>query len=189
MATFQSFVSEYFLKSFTPISQNVDITEVTPHLETVELINTRELVGRPLYDDLKTKFIAQTLDTNEVELVSLLKRAISYRATAECIPFLSMKITSKGVQTLRGDYSDTPGLNSIKYLKSELENKAEYYEQRAVEYLCKNSKYFPLYNTSDDIEGIISTSETRYDSDVYLDVDSDLRLNKYFYGPNQNLNP
>ena len=186
MATFQSFVTEYYLKSFTPISQNVDITEVTPHLETVELINTRELIGKPLYDDLKTKFINQTLDANEIQLVDLLKRGISYRATAECIPFLSMKITSKGVQTLRGDYSETPGLNSIKYLKAELENKAEYYEQRVIEYLCKNSKYFPLYNTSDDIEGIIQSSETRYDSDIYIDDMDNLRLNKYLYGPNKN---
>ena len=185
---FQSFVTENYLKSFAPISRNVDINEVIPHLETTELINTRELVGKPLYDDLKTKFINQTLDANEMVLVDLLKRSITYRATAECIPFLTMKITAKGGQKLRGDYSESIGLNELKYLKAELENKAEYYEQRVVEYLCKNSKYFPLFNTADDIEGIIQTSESRYDSDIYLD-EGDLRLNKYLYGKNQNPNP
>lgn len=184
---FQSFVSENYLKTFSPISKNVDINEVTPHLETVELINVRELLGKPLYDDLKTKFTQQTLSNDEIVLVDLLKRSISYRATAECIPFLSMKITSKGVQTLRGDYSDTPGLNSIKYLKSELENKAEYYEQRVNEYLCKNGNLFPLFNTTDDIEGIISTSENRYDSDIYFDTPDNLRRNKYLYGKNKGI--
>jgi hypothetical protein len=152
----------------------------------VELIDVRELVGKPLYDDLKTKFINQTLDTNEIELVNLLKRGISYKSASQALPFLNTKITSKGVQKLRGDYSEAGSMEEMKYLRRELENKSEYFFERVVEYLCKNSKYFPLYNVSDDVEGIISTSESRYDSDIYLDEPGDLRLNKYLYGPNKN---
>lgn len=187
--TFTSFVTENYLKGFTPISKNIDIEEVTPFLEEVELIDVRELVGKPLYDDLKEKYINQTLDNNEIELVNLLKRGISYKSASQALPFLNTKITSKGVQKLRGDYSEAGSMEEMKYLRRELENKAEYFFERVVEYLCKNSKYFPLYNTADDIEGIISTSESRYDSDIYLDEPGDLRLNKYLYGPNQNPNP
>ncbi len=184
--TFTSLVTENYLKGFTPISKNIDIEEVTPFLEEVELIDVRELVGRPLYDDIKTKYIDKTLNANEIELVNLLKRGISYKSAAQALPFLNTKITSKGVQKLRGDYSEAGSMEEMKYLRRELENKAEYFFERCVDYLCKNSQYFPLYNTADDIEGIISTSETRYDADIYIDEPGDLRLNKYLYGPNKN---
>jgi hypothetical protein len=182
---FQSFVSESYIKTFTPILANVDISEVTPFLSEVELITTREILGRLLYDDVKAKFIAQTLNADEIELVDLLKRAISYRAIADAILFLSMKITAKGIQKLSGENSEAVSTSDMKMLKSELENKAEYFEERVVQYLCKNSNKFPLYGNADNVEGIISTSETRYDSDIFLD-DAPLRVNRYLYGPNQN---
>ena len=58
---FQSFVSESFLKEFTPLNVNIDITELTPHLQSTELVWTRELLGRPLYDDLKLNEIKDKL--------------------------------------------------------------------------------------------------------------------------------
>jgi len=186
MATFKSFCSEDYLKSFTPILANVDISEVLPFTEEVELINTREMLGKLLYDDVKTKFIAQSLSNDEIELVTLLKRAIAYRTISESILFLSMKITAKGVQKLTGENSEPVSTSEIKMLKSELENKAEYFEQRILDYLCKNSNKFPLYGDADNVEGIISTSETRYDSDIYFDNDYSLRTARYLYGPNKN---
>lgn len=183
MSIFQSFVSESYLKTFTPILANVDISEVTPFLSEVELIITREILGKLLYDDLKSKFLGQTLNTNEIELVDLLKRAISYRAISDAILFLSMKITAKGVQKLNGEFSEPVSASEIKLLKAELENKAEYFEERVVQFLCKNSSKFPLYGKADNVEGIISTTETRYDSDIFLD-DYGLRINKYLYGNN-----
>lgn len=183
MANFTSFVTEYYLKQFTPISANMDVSEIIPQLEVIELINTRELVGRPLYEDLKAKFIAQTLNTDEEELVLLLKRGIAYRAASEALVYGSMKITAKGAQKLRGDYSDPIDLPSLKYLKEDLVAKANYFDERVVEYLCKNSKLFPLYNDTDNIENITPTLETRYDNDIVLDEDIDWRLYKKYYGP------
>lgn len=184
--TFTSFVSENYLKGFTPISKNIDVEEVVAFLEEVELMDVREIIGKPLYDDIKTKFINQTLNTNEIELVNLLKRGIAYKSASQALPFLNTKITSKGVQKLRGEFSEAGSMEEMKYLRRELENKSEYFFERVVEYLCKNSKYFPLYNTSDDVEGIVSTSESRYDSDIYIEDYDNLRIKRYLYGPNQN---
>ena len=107
--------------------KNIDIEEVVPFLEEVELIDVRELVGKPLYDSLKDKYINQTLDDNEIELVNLLKRGISYKSASQALPFLNTKITSKGVQKLRGDYSEAGSMEEMKYLRRELENKSEYF--------------------------------------------------------------
>jgi hypothetical protein len=185
--TFISFVSEDYLKSFTPISKNIDINELLPFLEEVELINTREILGKPLYDDLKTKFIDQTLSTDEVVLVTYIKKSIAFRCGEAAIPFLNMKIGAKGPQKLSGDYSQPSSLSEMKYLRDELKNYSEYHETRAVEYLCKNSNLFPLFGDADDESGIVATSESRYDADIYFDSNEDIRINKYLYGKNNPL--
>jgi hypothetical protein len=182
---FQSFVSQDYLKSSTPVLANVDISEIVPFLEETELIQIREIIGKPLYDDVKAKFIAQTLSADEITLVTYIKKALAFRAVSDALPFLMIKITAKGPQTLKGDYSDPVDLNSMKYIRSEINKYSEYHEERLVEYLCKNSQKFPLYAVADNESGIQSTSETRYDSDIFLD-DAPLRVNRYLYGPNQN---
>jgi hypothetical protein len=182
---FQSFVSQDYLKTSTPVLANVDITEVVPFLEETELIQIREIIGKPLYDDLKAKFAAQTLNADEITLVTYIKKALAFRAVSAALPFLMIKLTAKGPQTLKGEFSDPTDLSQMKYIRAEIDKYSEYHEERLVEYLCKNSSKFPLYNQADNESGIISTSETRYDSDIFLE-DYSLRVNKYLYGPNQN---
>lgn len=180
---FTSFVSNDYLKSFTPISYNVDINEILPHLEMAELLWTRELIGKELYDDLKTKFIAQTLNADEIVLVSLLKQHISYRSLYEALPFLHIKIRNKGTMKLTGENEIPSEMNEMKYLRSEISNKAEYFEKRVTEYLCLNGSKFPLWGQSDDITGIntIGTNQV-YDSDIFTDDMSWNCLNRMYYG-------
>ena len=179
---FQSFVTEAYLKSVAPISQNIDIAEIMPHLEATELIWTRELLGRPLYDDIKAKFIAQTLNSNEIELVGYIKYHVAYRATSEAIPFLSVKIKAKGTIQLTGDYEQPAPLKQVQWLQQSLIDKAEYFETRVVEYLCRNSELFPLYRDADTKTGIMQNNQP-YDSEIiFTDFNDELRRNRYFYG-------
>jgi len=184
---FTSFVSEAYLKSFTPISSNIDVSELISHLEAVELMWTREITGLQLYDDLKAKFIAQSLSADEITLVGYLKQHIAYRSASEAIPFLNVKMVAKGPSKLRGEFSDPASLKDVQWLQSSLMNRAEYFEERCKAYLCNNSSTFPLYNTTDNNLNIISDASSSWDSDIFLDNDNDLRLNRYLYGPNKNL--
>jgi hypothetical protein len=186
MSQFISFVSEQFLKSITPISTNVDMSELTCHLEITELLWTREITGLQLYDDLKTKFIAQTLSAEEITLVGYLKQHIAYRAASEALPFLNVKMVAKGPSKLRGEYSDPATLKDVQWLQSSLMNRAEYFEERCKAYLCNNSSLFPLYLVTDNELGIIANQESSWDSDIYLDTPPNLGYNRIVYGPNRN---
>lgn len=183
---FQSFVSEQYLKAFTPISANVDVSELISQLEVVELMWTREITGLQLYDELKTKFIAQTLSANEITLVGYLKQHIAYRAAAEAIPFLNVKMVAKGPTKLRGEFSDPASLKDVMWLQSSLMNRAEYFEERCKAYLCNNSPSFPLYLTADNELDIIANQDSSWDSDIYLDTPPNLGYNRIVYGPNRN---
>lgn len=184
---FISFVSQNFLKTNSPINKNVDIDELLNHLEYCELINTREVTGKLLYDDLKSKFLNQTLSAIEIELVELIKQQITYRASSASLPFLNYKISAKGVQTLNGENSQPVDTKSIQLLQNTLDNRAEYFEQRMADFLCLNAKDFPLYLQADTKTGIYVTKMDKFDSDVYIDTDYKLRVNRYLYGPNNPL--
>lgn len=184
MAAFQSFVSEDYLKSTLPISKNLDISEVLPFLEDAELLNIREIIGKPLYDDIKSKYIAQTLSDDEIIMVSLIKKAITWRASEQSLPFLNVKIKAKGPVKMKGEWEEAASLSDVKYLREELRNKADYYEERLLEYICRNSSKFPLYSSSDTETNIIPQQETRFDSDIFFDDDYELRSNRYIYGKN-----
>ena len=182
---FQSFVTQDFLSKFTPISSNIDSSSLISHLEATELLWTREITGRLLYDNLKAKFISQTLvNVNDIELVGYIKQHICYRAAFEALPFLNVRIVAKGPVKLTGEFSEAASLKDVQWLQSSLNSRALYFEQRIVDYLCLNSKLFPLYTVADDKTNIIPNGEKRYDSDIYLgneNADRDDRFPKGYF--------
>lgn len=182
-------INNSFLKSVTPLSNNIDINEVSNHIETAQLINVREILGKLLYDDMNTKILNNTLSTKELELYDILKYAIAYRSAEIGIPFLAIKLRSKGAVRLQDETSQPASLEELKYLRHELKNKAEYFEQRSKDFLLQFSKDFPLWlNYSSTQQEIYPNTDTSYDSDIYLDSEDydRLRWNRYVYGPNRN---
>jgi hypothetical protein len=186
---FTSWITQSYLKQLTPINTNVDVSEVASHIETCQIIHTREILGKNLYDDLNTKFINNTLNTIETELFEIIKQSIAYRSSEIAIPFLHIKIRNKGVVKLRDEYAEAASLEDMKYLRSELKNRAEYFEKRIQEFLCQFSIDFPLYTQDTNPHNQIYPNHNEpYDADFYLENgSSDIRRGRYLYGPNRNM--
>lgn len=175
-------ISESYLKGLTPISSSIDVTMLTPHIESSQIIWQREILGRILYDDIITKFDAQTLSADEIELVGYMKPAIAYRTVYEALPFLSIQLKAKGAVKLRGEFEDQASLADVKYLRDNFEKKAQYYEERVVEYLCLNGQKFPLYGQSDLSTGVNPINNNAFDSDIYLgDAEYQININRRFF--------
>lgn len=186
MATY-IWITQQYIKTFTPINQNVDSSDIAPHIETAQLINTREILGKNLYDDLEAKQIANTLTPIEEELVEIVKQALAYRSAEIAIPFLSIKIRNKGTVRMRDEFAEPASVEEMKYLRSALADRAEYFEKRAMAFLCQFSTDFPLYtNDTTPHNQIYPNHNNPFDSDIYLGGDNDIDLNRgrYLYGPN-----
>jgi len=181
-----NWITQQYLKTFTPINMNVDVSEVASHIETAQLIHTREILGKNLYDDLNTKIKNATLSTREAELVDILKQALAYRSAEIAIPFLSMKVRNKGLVKMRDEFAEPVSLEDMKYIRHELANRAEYFEKRAKDFLCQFTTDFPLYTASTTPHNqIYPNYNLPYDSDIYFDEDAYiLKRNRYWYGPN-----
>lgn len=139
------FISEQYLKEFTPISANVDPKSIITSVPAVQDMYIQDLLGSNFYNYLWAKYVAQTLNSDEEVLVEKIKPALAYRAAEQVVPFLATLITNKGPQYQNSDNSTNADLNGMRYLRKELQNKAEFYEERVVRYLTKNASLFPEY--------------------------------------------
>ena len=63
--------------------------------------------------------------------------------------------------TQTGDFSSGSDLDTVRYIRNEVQDRAEFYEQRLINYLCDNSSLFPQY-TSDNSDDMKPNSDTPY---------------------------
>lgn len=181
-------INQNYLKTQTPLNNNIDMLELVSHIETAQLLYTREILGELLYNDLNTKIQSNTLNAKETSLVEFLKQGIANRATELAIPFLAIKLRNKGSVRLQDEMAQPSTLEEMKYLRHELKNRAEAFEEMAKNYLNRWSADFPLWLSTTDMT-IYPNFDSAFDSDIYLDnpcIDCDKRMS---YGKNQNPNP
>lgn len=186
--TTYSWINQAYLKAQTPLNNNIDVLELQSHVETAQLLYTREILGELLYNDLTSKIQANTLTSKETSLVDFLKQAIANRAAELAIPFLAIKIRNKGTVRLQDEMAQPSTLEDMKYLRHELKNRAEAFEMMAKNFLNRWSADFPLWLNTTDVT-IFPNFDSSFDSDIYLDnpcIDCNQRVS---YGKNQNPNP
>ena len=166
------FVSEQYIKAYTPVGGLVEWSEIEPSLHLAQDAFIQDQLGSNFYDYLQTQFAAQTLTPDEIILVARIKPSLAYRVAAEMLPFLYAQIKNKGVMTQRGDYADPIDLQTLKYLRNELANSAEFYAVRLTSYLRDNRNLFPQYIANNSTDMLPRPG--RYDGcDLYIDSDTD----------------
>jgi len=143
------FVSEQYLQDNLPISRNLDIKDLTPHLQMAEELFIQDILGANFYNYLINAFSAQTLNGDEVTLIQdYIKPSEAYRCLALALPFLNGQIKNKGAQSQFEDFSDNPDLTYLKYMQNELDNRAQFYEKRLNSFLCLSGNSFSQYTTN-----------------------------------------
>lgn len=167
-ATFSTtFIDDIYIKNNTPLGKSIDIDEVSNWIDEAQNVYTQELLGTPLYEDLMLKnTLGLTYSEIEWQLIDLFSKALAYWTVYMALPFLSTKIRNAGVASTKADYTEAADQTKMKYLREELKNMGEFWNTRTVNFLCNNSKSFPLYNAVS--EDMYATTK-QYDCDLYLD--------------------
>jgi hypothetical protein len=149
MATY--FISEQYVKDNSPITNNIDPKLIYPHVDGAEKLWIRNVLGSEFYTYLKAAFDAETLNSDEIELVqNWIKPAELWRAIAMAIPWMQWSVRNKGLQTQNSDYSASAGTSETKYMINEADNRAQFYEDQLKRYLCKNENLFPQFINQTD---------------------------------------
>lgn len=163
------FINEKFIKDFSPIASNVDVSFVWPFVHTAQDTHIQIMVGKALYQGLQDRIVNETLTSHDTELLSLLRQALLWKVVDQYIPWSWVQLRNKGVGQNSGENFQPVGVNDIRYLREEAKNQFEFYAQRVNDYLCDNASEFAEYDSTSKP----TARDAKYDSDLYLGPSND----------------
>lgn len=164
MATLLYFITETYIKETTGISNNVDPQDVMPYVRPAAELHTSLILGREYFDDLVTKYNAETLTAAEIILVEHIQPAVAWRGASLAISFSWSQFKNKGPQFQNGTFSSTLDLNSLTYMRNEYENMAEYYENRVLKFLQLNKTTYPGWTADSNTDDTAPDETTNWDN-------------------------
>ena len=156
------FITETYLKSQTPITANVDVTDITPFVKTQCEMRVQPILGTYFYDIILAKYNAQTLTPDEEDLVAKIQPVVAWRSAEDSVFNLTYQLKNKGLQKQDGDNSTSVTPDEMSFGMKMYSQKAAFYEQRLFNYLCDNQDLFPDFtsasNNDSDIKPLDSGS-------------------------------
>lgn len=162
------FISEQRLKSLTAIHDNVEPDDLMPYVVQAQDVYLQDILGTTFYNHLKDQIVGGSLTSAETTLIDdyLANTAANY-ALYMALPTLNYKFKNKAVLSPSAEEAVNVGLDELKYLRDSVLDTAQFYAQRAVEYLCNNSTEFPTYQSPDSDDGMLPNKNTQYNAGIY----------------------
>lgn len=164
------FIGEQYLKEKTVLSNNIDINLIVPNIEYSQDAYIQPLLGSKFYNSLQESYSAETLSSDEITLMNLIKPALAYRSAEASLPFINLQIRNKGINKLNSENAVQADLSEMKYLRDTLKSRAEFYESKIQDYLIKNGTLFPNYINPDT--PIQPNQGSTFTCDLYLSPSS-----------------
>ena len=148
-------ISEAKLKAFTDINNNLDPALIKSTIREAQIIHITRLLGSKLYDKIISDVDAGTLTGNYQTLVDdYVQDSLLYWAYYESLESIYLRPRNNGLlQPQGGDNSLSVDMLVYDKKRQSVKNKAEYFSERLVDYLCFNNDLFPEFGTetNDDI--------------------------------------
>ena len=139
------FITEERIKSMTTVLGSVDGKLISPLLKSAADMWVLPRTGTYFFNDLLTKFNAQTLNSDERELVEIIQNSLIWRVASELVITSSAQITNKGVQEQNGMNSQSAEITKLGMLTKHYGAKAEFYDSRIIHFLWANKDLFPKF--------------------------------------------
>jgi len=148
-------ISEAKLKAFTDINNNLDPALMKSTIREAQIIHITRLLGTKLYDRILSDVDSNQLTGNYKTLVDdYIQDALLYWSYYESLEAIYLRPRNNGLlQPQGGDNSLSVDMMVYDKKRQSVKNKAEYFSERLVDFLCFNNNLFPEYGTetNDDI--------------------------------------
>ena len=164
------FVTENYLKNNTPITKNVDVNDVMPYVRTQAEMRLMSILGTYFYNDLLTKYNAQTLSADETTLVEYIQPVVAWRSAEDAVFGLSYQLKNKGIQVQSGDYSSNVSQSEITFNMDHYGQKGAWFENRLTFWLLDNKALFPVFLSTLNNDSDIKPVDDCDDLDNYNDT-------------------
>ena len=154
------------LKDFTPISANVDVSQLENFIPVAEEMHISVILGTALDTALKTELEATgTLSGDNETLLRYILNASAWFSFYEASNFLRSKFHNKGTTQMYSENSVVVPFEDWKAMRQDIYDKAQFYRNALIDFLNDNKSTYPLYRSDDDCDGFATKDNS---SGIYL---------------------
>ena len=150
------YISATRLKKDTALGGSVDDNLIMPYILLAQDMQILPILGTDLDTKLKTEIQADTLANQYKTLVeTYIQPALVQFAFSTLAPYLRLRFSNNSVVVMGAtEQSSRATYDDIKPLMDTATDAAEFYRQRAIDYLRDNTSSFPEYssNTGADLD-------------------------------------
>ena len=139
------FITENYLKTNTPITANVDVTDVTPYIATQAQLRVMPILGTTFFNYMLEVYNDQTATNDEETLIKFIQPIVAWRSAEDAVFGLTYQLKNKGLQTQNGDFSSSVSQREVAFGMEHYAQKASFFEQRLIRWLIKNKNLFPEF--------------------------------------------
>lgn len=162
------FISESRLKRLTAVHANLEPDELTPFVLQAQDIYVQELLGTKFYNNLKGRVISGTTTNSEKQLLNdYMAPMLANYAVYMALPSFNYKMKNKSVLNPSAEEAQNTDLSELKYLRGTVKDSAEFYRERAREFLMDNESDFPDY-VNYGVDGMSPNKRPAYHSNIVI---------------------
>lgn len=160
-------ISESKLKRFTDINNNLDVDLISSVIREAQIIHITRLLGSKLYDKILADVDAGTLTGEYKALVDeYVQDALIYWSYYESLETIYLRPRNAGlVKPTGGENNIDADIALYDKKRQSIKNKAEYFSERLVDFLCYNNSLFPEYGQEVN-EDIYPDTGTQFQSPI-----------------------
>jgi hypothetical protein len=162
------FISEGRLKKLTAVQENVEPQDLMPHVLEAQDIHIQGLLGTKYYNSLKAKIVAATLTVaDEALLDNYIAPTLANYAVYQALPSLTFKIFNKSLMQPTSETAISASIDQMKYIRQSVLDTAEFYRERAREFLRDNLTDYPDY-ANPGVDGMFPDKQPDYFHGIVL---------------------
>lgn len=160
-------ISESKLKRFTDINNNLDVDLISSVIREAQIIHITRLLGTKLYDKILSDVDGGTLTGDYKSLVDdYIQDSLIYWSYYESLETIYLRPRNAGlVKPTGGENNIDADMALYDKKRQSVKNKAEYFSERLVDFLCYNNSLFPEYG-SEQNEDIYPDMGTQFKSPI-----------------------
>ena len=142
------FTSVQKVKDSTVIEQNVENNIIEPQLIKAQEIKIKDVLGSKLYESVELAISGGTVSgVTQTLLDDYIIPCLCEWTLYNTLPYITFKMENSSIVTKDTDSSTPIDLPTLKYLRNDVRETAEFLTNRIDEYLCANRDLYPTYKT------------------------------------------
>lgn len=137
------------IRSWTNISQHIEANKIDPVILMTQELAMKDILGKPLYDQLITQKAADALSYDNQALIDEAIPYLAFSIVLAYLPISSVALNQKGAQVATDQFARNTNEGQGRKYMQYLRGQQEFYRNHLVGWIEDNKADYPLYETGD----------------------------------------